>query len=81
VKFITSSVDEILKEISLVAEAEIERGLTEIVAAAIEKNKDQLLKKVMKQYSYSCHATLIRAMDSQGMKLEFSFKPKNEDIK
>jgi len=80
-KFITSAVSDILKEISQVAESEIERELINVCYSAIEKNKDRIISEVKKKHLVACHTTLLHSMDSNGMHLEFSFKPKSEPLK
>ena len=77
-KTITEPIGNIMRDLSKLAEDEIERQLTEVCLSAIEQRRGAIVEQVTKKYKMSCTSALVQLMDSSGMALQFSFTPKTQ---
>lgn len=77
-KSVTTSLNDVLKDLTELAERQIDEELTRVAMFAIEQHKQRIVDEVKNRYVVACYTRLVQSMDRDGLYLEFSFQPKKE---
>lgn len=77
-KVISEPIGKVLKELSAIAEKQIEEELEKVCRQAIEQHHRKIINDVTNKYKVACNSALVQMMDSAGMALQFTFVPKEK---